>query len=108
MSQTVTTIEPPITTGRNAVRRPTVVIRPRRGWAAINLRELWQAAQTTLAQVRQASCSTVCLEGDDEAAEILRLTCAERGVRIEKKSTRVPLLCPEGTSFTIRWPDSIG
>jgi DNA-binding MarR family transcriptional regulator len=67
-------------------------------------RELRQAAQTTLAQVRKGGYSTVCLEGDDEAAEILRLTCAEQGVRIEKKSARAPVIRADGKEFVVTWP----
>jgi DNA-binding MarR family transcriptional regulator len=68
-------------------------------------RELRQAAQATVSEVRQAGYTAIAVDGDDEATEILRLTCLEQGVKVEKKTTRVPLLCPEGTSFTVRWPD---
>ena len=68
-------------------------------------RELRQAAQKTLAEVRQAGYASVYVNGNDEAAEILRLTCLEQGVKTEKKSARVPVLRTEGTGFVVTWPD---
>jgi len=67
-------------------------------------RELRQAARQVLSEVRQAGYTTVCIEGDDEAAEILNLTCLELNVAV-KKSARVPTLRVEGTEFAIQWPD---
>jgi DNA-binding MarR family transcriptional regulator len=69
-------------------------------------RELRQAAQQALTKVRRAGYTTVCVEGDDEAAEILRLTCLEQNVQLAKKSARVPTLRAEGTDFVVVWPDS--
>ena len=42
-------------------------------------RALRQGARQVLEEVRKAGYAAVCIEGDDEAAEILRLTCLERG-----------------------------
>lgn len=67
-------------------------------------RELRQAAQTTLRQVRQAGYSTVWLEGEDEAAEILRLTCLEQGMKVENKPA-APRLQSTGAGFEVAWPD---
>jgi DNA-binding MarR family transcriptional regulator len=69
-------------------------------------RELRQAAQHILAQVRQAGYTTVHIQGNDEAAEILRLTCLEQDVKVNKKSTGVPTLYIEGTDFVVAWPKS--
>lgn len=69
-------------------------------------RELRQAAQKILAGVRAVGYEAVRLEGDDEAAEILRLTCVEQGVKIEKKSTRAPSIRATGKEFVVTWPDS--
>ena len=67
-------------------------------------RELRQAARQALSEVRQAGYTAVCIEGDNEAAEILNLTCLELNVAI-KKSARVPTLRVEGTEFAIQWPE---
>jgi DNA-binding MarR family transcriptional regulator len=67
-------------------------------------RELRQAARQALSEVRQAGYTAVCIEGDDEAAEILSLTCLEQNIAV-KKSSRVPTLRVEGTEFAIQWPD---
>lgn len=66
-------------------------------------RELRQAARQVLSEVRQAGYAAVCVEGDDEAAEILRLTCLEQNAVVEKDS-RVPTLRAEGTAFVVTWP----
>jgi DNA-binding MarR family transcriptional regulator len=68
-------------------------------------RELRQAARRVLTEVRQAGYAEVSIKGNDEAAEILRLTCLEQNVKANKKSMRVPILRAEGTSFTVAWPD---
>lgn len=68
-------------------------------------RELRQAAQKALEDVRRSGYASVCVEGDDEAAEILRLTCLEYGVKLEKKSERIPILRGEGKEFAAVWPD---
>ena len=67
-------------------------------------RELRQAAQACLAEVRKAGYSAVWLDGEDEAAEILKLTCIEQGIKVEKKA-RVPLIQADGQDFEVIWPD---
>jgi DNA-binding MarR family transcriptional regulator len=69
-------------------------------------RELRQAARQVLSEVRRAGYAAVCVEGDDDTAEILRLTCLEQNIQITKKSARVPTLCAEGTGFVVAWPDA--
>jgi len=71
-------------------------------------RELRQAAQQALTKVRRAGYSTVCVEGDDEAAEILRLTCLEQNIKARKKSAGMPILRIEGTDFVVAWPEGSG
>ena len=68
-------------------------------------RELREAAQAALADVRRAGYTAICVESDDEAAEILRLTCLEQNVRVERKSSGVPKVRSSGTGFTVAWPD---
>lgn len=67
-------------------------------------RELRQAAQTTLTQIRRAGYSSVWFEDEDEATEILRLTCIEQGLKVQNKST-VPQVHSTGTNFEVVWPD---
>jgi DNA-binding MarR family transcriptional regulator len=67
-------------------------------------RELRQAAQQALSEVRQAGYTVVRIEGKDEATEILRLTCLEQNVTTSK-SRNVPTLRADGADFVIQWPD---
>ena len=67
-------------------------------------RELRQAANETLAEVRRSGYTTVCVDGDDEATEILRLTCLEQGMKLEQRSLRIPALRAEGKHFVAAWP----
>ncbi|MCL4394729.1 MAG: winged helix-turn-helix transcriptional regulator [Chloroflexi bacterium] len=68
-------------------------------------RELRASARKTLGQVRRNGYAAVCVQGDDEAAEILRLTCLEQGIRVEPQFTDIPLLRFEGKEFTSIWPE---
>jgi len=68
-------------------------------------RELRQAAQGTLAQVRSKGYTTVKADGRDEAMEIFRLTCLEEGVSVEKNpSLPLPEARAEGMGFVVEWP----
>jgi DNA-binding MarR family transcriptional regulator len=72
-------------------------------------RELRQAAQQVLSEVRRAGYAAVCVEGEeDEAIEILRLTCLEQGIKLEKGSAGVPTVHTEGTGFRVTWPEGDG
>ena len=69
-------------------------------------RELRQAAQETLGEIRGTGYSVVYMEGDDEAAEIFRLTCLEHGVRPASQGEEgVPTVGVDGTRFVVRWPE---
>lgn len=68
-------------------------------------RQLREEARQALDDVKEASYSSVHLEGEGEAAEIFRLTCLEQGVRvIPGASDGYPTVTQEGTAFAIRWP----
>lgn len=67
-------------------------------------RELRQAAQQRLAEVRQAGYETITIEGNDEAAEILRLTCLEQGLSVAKPAPAVPVIRTVGSEFEVVWP----
>ncbi len=67
-------------------------------------RELREAARKTLADVQRSEYTSVCIDGDDEAAEILRLTCLEQDILIEKNTLQKPVLRAEGARFIITWP----
>jgi DNA-binding MarR family transcriptional regulator len=67
-------------------------------------RELRQAANQALTEVRRSGYTTVCVDGNDEATEILRLTCLEQDIPIEKNTFAKPVLRAEGARFIIVWP----
>jgi len=69
-------------------------------------RELRDAAQQALVQVRQAGYNAITIDGQDEAVEILRLTCLEQGVQVEADGAGVPLVRGDSVGFAIAWPDS--
>jgi hypothetical protein len=83
-------------------------VRLARSYMEVSLRtyrELRQAARQVLSKVRRAGYAEVSIEGNDEAAEILWLTCLEQNVKADKKAGHVPVLRAEGTRFTVIWPD---
>lgn len=67
-------------------------------------RELRAEARRILSEVRQAGYDAVCLDGENEATDILRLTCLEHGIAIERRSARIPVVRAEGTGFVVTWP----
>ncbi len=72
-------------------------------------RDLRRAARETLAQVRAAGYSALQADGRDEALEILRLTCLEEGMRVERDPTiPLPRVRAEGTRFVVEWPEGDG
>ncbi|HSJ53275.1 MAG TPA: winged helix-turn-helix transcriptional regulator [Anaerolineae bacterium] len=67
-------------------------------------RELREAARETLAEIRQAGCEVVHVEGGGEALEIFRLSCLEQGVRVAARpSAGTPSIHVEGTRFVLGW-----
>ncbi len=68
-------------------------------------RELRQAAVDVLGCVQKRGYQAVCIEGRDEAAEILRLTCLEQAVQIAKTWDAVPMLRSDGIGFVVTWPE---
>jgi len=69
-------------------------------------RELRQSARKTLEEVRRSGHTSVNIDGDDEATEILRLTCLEQNVGVANDTADVPALKSDGTAFRVIWPDS--
>jgi DNA-binding MarR family transcriptional regulator len=70
-------------------------------------RGLRVAAQQSLAEVHQAGYATIAIEGDDEASDILRLTCLEQGMKVEKQAAALPLVRAAGSeSFEVVWPSA--
>lgn len=68
-------------------------------------RELRQAARDTLAEVKASGYEAVYLEGEDEAAEIFRLTCLEQAVTmISASADGVPMVYVQGAGFVVHWP----
>ena len=61
-----------------------------------------------LSEVQKAGYTAVNVEGQDEATEILRLTCLERNIRIEKAPAAIPALQTAGVGFAITWPEDRG
>jgi DNA-binding MarR family transcriptional regulator len=69
-------------------------------------RELRLAAQRTLAEVRARGYDSVVVDGQDEAVEILRLTCMEEQVAVaaDVDGTSRPAIRADGVGFTVAWP----
>lgn len=69
-------------------------------------RELRHKARRIIAQLDEAGYLSARIEGNDEAIEILRLTCIEQSVPLERNSAQVPVVRAKGTEFVITWPTS--
>jgi len=71
-------------------------------------RETREAAKQHLTEVRQAGYGAVCIEGDNDLAEVCYLTCLEQGVQVVDASQRsipIPILRLEGRELFLVWPD---
>jgi DNA-binding MarR family transcriptional regulator len=80
-----------------------------RGYMQASLRvyrELREAAQQALTDVRNSGYTALRIEGRDEATEILHLTCLEQGIKVEKEGDGLPLLKTDGMRFAVTWPES--
>jgi DNA-binding MarR family transcriptional regulator len=72
-------------------------------------RELRQAAREALVEVKASGHKAVHLDGEDEVAEIFRLTCLEQGVKvITALADGVPMVCVQGAGFVVHWPEEQG
>ena len=71
-------------------------------------RELRAEAQRLLSKVQAAGYSEVYIDGDGDVAEICRLTCLERGVKVASASQTdlLPVLRVEGSGLVLEWAES--
>ncbi len=71
-------------------------------------RELRAEAQRLLSKVQAAGYSEVYIDGDGDVAEICRLTCLERGVKVASASQTdlLPVLRVEGSGLALEWAGS--
>ena len=70
-------------------------------------RETRAQARGLLAQVVEAGYDAVCVEGDDDLADICRLTCLEQKLSLAQDGdeSHVPALVVDGTRLALRWPE---
>ena len=72
-------------------------------------RRLRYEAQEALRAIQEAGFEVLQLSEDNEAAEILRLTCLEHSVKVlSRVAEGVPRVDVDGTGFVIHWPDETG
>ena len=71
-------------------------------------RELRAEAQRLISKVQAAGYSEVYIDGDGDVAEICRLTCLERGVKVASASQTdlLPVLRVEGSGLVLEWAGS--
>ncbi len=71
-------------------------------------RELRAEAQRLLSKVQAAGYSEVYIDGDGDVAEICRLTCLERGIKVASASQTdlLPVLRVEGSGLALEWAGS--
>ena len=71
-------------------------------------RELRAEAQRLLSKVQAAGYGEVYIDGDGDVAEICRLTCLERGVKVASASQTdlLPVLRVEGSGLALEWAGS--
>ena len=69
-------------------------------------RETREEAKRFLTQIRQAGYSAVCIEGDNDLAEVCYLTCLEQDIRVvDAPQPSIPILKIEGIRLFLAWPE---
>jgi DNA-binding MarR family transcriptional regulator len=69
-------------------------------------RETREAAKRYLAEIRQAGYDKVCIEGNNDLAEVCYLTCLEQGVNVvDAPEDSIPILRVEGMETLLMWPE---
>ena len=73
-------------------------------------RQLRQQAGAVLEEARARGYDTVSVNGSDDAGEIVRLTCLERGIAVRPvgSSPELPVLTPRSDRLEVAWSTSPG
>jgi hypothetical protein len=66
-------------------------------------RETRQQAKQLILEARQKGCAAVAIAGDDDLAEIARLTCLELGMPVKPAGAKVLQIVARGT--TLKWEE---
>jgi DNA-binding MarR family transcriptional regulator len=67
-----------------------------------------QTSKDFLDQIKQAGYDTVCIEGDNDLAEIIYLTCLEAQVTVKEQiDSSCPVLRIEGLKTVLDWPEDV-
>jgi DNA-binding MarR family transcriptional regulator len=69
--------------------------------------ELRQKAKAIVTDLRSQGVTHVCLEGDDEVIDILRLTCIEEGMTVDEDPGGI-LLKAAGRDYQVVFPNVAG
>jgi DNA-binding MarR family transcriptional regulator len=69
-------------------------------------REMRQAARARLLEVREAGFEAVRVAGDDEVADICRLTCLEQGMTVAENGP-LPVLRSDTAEIRLEWPQTV-
>ena len=79
-------------------------------WSMVLYRMTRRQAQTLLAEVREAGYGSVRITGQEDLADICRLTCLEYGLTVEKgdQANGAPLLTVNGRKMTLTLPAAKG
>lgn len=59
-----------------------------------------------LQQIQQAGYSNIFLDGEGDVADICRLTCLEKGIRITAEKDHAPVLRIQGLKVFVEWEES--
>lgn len=65
-----------------------------------------ERSSDALQQVEQAGYSSIVLEGEGDVAEICRLTCIEKGIKINDVKDHQPVLRVQGLKVFVEWEDA--
>ncbi len=66
-----------------------------------------ETSKKLLTEVKQAGYKAVCIEGDNDLAEIIYLTCLEAGVTVnDEPDPNIPQFRVEGLETVLDWPQS--
>jgi DNA-binding MarR family transcriptional regulator len=66
-----------------------------------------ERSMIALQQLEKAGYSHIFIEGEGDVAEICRLTCLEKGMKIMDEQNHAPILHVQGLKVFVEWEDGV-
>lgn len=65
-----------------------------------------ERSMDVLQQVEKAGYNRIIIRGEGDVADICRLTCLEKGIKILEEQDHAPVLCIQGLKVYVEWEET--